>query len=178
MLTAEEFERMYERYYEVVLRYCLRRARSQDARDAAAETFAVAWRRREDLPAQAPVPWLYGTARRVLANQRRGTVRQARVKQRLSLERNPNPGPEPQVVRRIEERDLVDALYRLRPNDREIILLAAWEELPRRDIARAMGCTSNAATKRLNRALDHLAEELGSRRRRGSRFFHREGTRA
>jgi RNA polymerase sigma-70 factor (ECF subfamily) len=178
VVTTEEFERMYEMYYDAVLRYCLRRSRPQDALDAAAETFAVAWRRREDLSEQQRVPWLYATARRVLANQRRGVVRQVRAARRMHSERNHNPGPETQLVRRAEEQEVLAAVERLRPDDREIIRLAGWEELPREDIAVAMRCSPNAVTKRLNRALDHLAAEMGTRRRPGSRFFHREGSRA
>jgi RNA polymerase sigma-70 factor (ECF subfamily) len=36
------------------------------APDVVAETFLVAWRRLDDVPAD-PLPWLYGVARRVLA---------------------------------------------------------------------------------------------------------------
>ena len=66
------------------------------------------------------------------------------------------------------------ALGRLQPADREIIQLAGWEQLGRSAIATAMQCTPNAVTKRLNRALDRLARELGTRRS-GGRFFRSQG---
>ena len=60
-----------------MLGYALRRTdNTDDAADVLAETFLVAWRRPDEIP---PGPqarlWLYGTARRVLANQRRAERR-------------------------------------------------------------------------------------------------------
>ncbi len=48
-----------------------------------AETFLVAWRRLDDVPADA-LPWLYGVARRVLANERRSAGRRAALEQRVA----------------------------------------------------------------------------------------------
>lgn len=77
----EEFSALYREHYGAVLRYCRRRTDEETARDAAAETFLVAWRRREVVP-QDPLPWLYGVARRVLANAARGAGRQRRTRPR------------------------------------------------------------------------------------------------
>ena len=68
---------------------------------------------------------------------------------------------------------MVDALERLRLSDQEIIRLAGWEELGRDEIAEALQCTPNAVTKRLNRALDRLAQQLGAIERSNTRFFRR-----
>ena len=174
-MERRRFERIYADHYNEVLRYCLRRTKREDALDAAADTFVVAWRRREDMPADRPLPWLYGVAHKVLGNQRRTRIRQRRTEERLrTVAPDPDPGPEPQVVRGAEERQVLDALAVLRPHDREIIRLAAWEELSRDEIATAFDCTPNAATKQLNRALDGLAKALGSSREHGLRFFRRE----
>lgn len=169
-----QFEQLYATNYDAVLRYCLRRSKREDALDATAETFTVAWRRREDIPQSHALPWLYGVARRVLSNQRRSTGRQARTAAHLQLVNNPGPDePEPQVVRNLEAREMVDALERLRLADQEIIRLAGWEELGRDEIAEALQCTPNAVTKRLNRALDRLAQQLGAIERSHARFFRR-----
>ena len=73
-----------------------------------------------------------------------------------------------------ESADLVAALDRLSPSDQELIRLAGWEELDRDALALAVGCTANAATKRLNRALDRLGRELGVSDRVRGRFFRRK----
>jgi hypothetical protein len=68
--------------------------------DVIAETFLTAWRRIDHNPAgEAALPWLYGVARRVLANQRRGEQRRTALGERLRSElaaepydREPPPG--------------------------------------------------------------------------------------
>ena len=174
MSERHRFEQLYATHYDSVLRYCLRRSKREDALDAAAETFTVAWRRRADIPENRSLPWLYGVARRVLANQRRSIGRYEHTVAQLRLVRNPGPKePEPQVVQNQEAREMMDALDRLRPADQEIIQLAGWEELGRDEIAQALHCTPNAVTKRLNRALDRLAQQLGAIERSHALFFRR-----
>jgi RNA polymerase sigma-70 factor (ECF subfamily) len=128
-----------------VLAYCLRR-RPETAEDALAETFAVAWRRRDAIP-QEPLPWLYGVARRVLANQRRSARRQTAVADRLAAE--------PQTERR-EVEPILAALARLRPADRELLLLVAWEGLTPAQAARTLGTSAAACRVRLFRARRRL----------------------
>ena len=167
------FERVYADCYDAILRYCLRRTSREDALDAAAETFLVAWRRRVDVPVGSELPWLYGVAGRVLANQRRGRARHAAALANLESVAGPDDGPETVVIQHYESADLISALERLSVRDREVVCLAGWEELERDEIAMAMGCTPNAVTKRLGRALDRLAHELGVVERSGGRFFSR-----
>ena len=67
------FRRLYAAEVDALLGFALRRSdRPRDAADVVAETFLVAWRRFDDVPSppQARL-WLYGAARRVLADQRR-----------------------------------------------------------------------------------------------------------
>lgn len=142
--------------------------------DAAAEVFVVAWRRRSDIPKGYELPWLYGVARRVLAHQRRSDDRRRATVARLRTVENPvGAEPDLQVVLHEEIRLMVAAAQRLGPADQEVLRLAGWEELDRDELAAALGCSPNAATKRVNRALDRLANELGVARRSRNRFFSR-----
>ena len=75
---------------------------------------------------------------------------------------NPGPGPEAVVVRREEDQEVLDALSRLRPTDRELLRLAVWEELPHAAIGEILGCSAHAVDQRLYRATRRLARELGS----------------
>ncbi len=62
-----KFKRIYEAHHRRVLAYCLRRSRSEGW-DAAADTFAVAWRRIDVAPDdEGALPWLYTIGRKVLA---------------------------------------------------------------------------------------------------------------
>jgi RNA polymerase sigma-70 factor (ECF subfamily) len=173
-VTAEQrtFERLYAEHRDAVLRYCLRRTSRDDAAEAASETFVIAWRRREAIPSGFELPWLYRVASNVLANQLRSNRRRASATRRLPRQREASDDPEGQVVRSEEAREVVAAIERLAPADRELLRLAGWERLDRSEIAVALDCTPNAVTKRMGRALDGLARELGvDDRSHRSRFF-------
>lgn len=150
------FRRSFEQHLDAVHRYCRRRARPEDADDAVAEVFLVLWRRRNEIGAGADLPWLYATARRVLANQRRSLVRRMRLVDRLARE--------PVTVGRMDEPDddVRHALTRLTERDREVIRLALWEDLTTTEISRVLGCSPKAASMRLQRALDRLAQRLST----------------
>src|SRR5215467_1990764 len=89
MDRAEQFSDLYQGQYEAVLRYALRRTDPETARDVVAEAFLVAWRRLDAVPADQGEarPWLYGVARRVLANAERSRRRAERVTAKLSQQR-------------------------------------------------------------------------------------------
>jgi RNA polymerase sigma-70 factor (ECF subfamily) len=152
----ERFRSIFELHYSHIQAYARRRcADAADADDVVAETFTIAWRRLDDVPAE-PLPWLYGVARRVLANQRRGRRRWLALLDRLRREPadvpTPNDASEPVMV----------ALSRLRPPDQELLRLSAWEGLGPSEIAAALGITANAASIRLHRARNQLAAELAA----------------
>jgi RNA polymerase sigma-70 factor (ECF subfamily) len=128
-----------------------------DAEEVVAETLLVAWRRRRELPVDdEALPWLYGVARRVLANQRRSHARRRRLERLLQpLTRSSTAAEEP-----IGVDSVVAATQRLTTPDQEILRLAAWEGLSHAQIAIALGCSENAAALRLHRARQRLREEL------------------
>lgn len=161
------FRRIYDEHHAAVLSYCLRRAPLEDAKDAAAEVFMVVWRRLDDIPdGDGSLPWLYGTARRVLANQRRSLSRRMRLATRLRSNRPASPeGPETVVVRRERDREVLDALSRLRPSDREVMQLSLWEDMSQAAIGGVLGCSDRAVTMRLHRALKRLDKEYRSSHR-------------
>ena len=74
----QQFTDLYERHYGSIYAFAARRVGRQSADEIAAETFLIAWRRFASLPA-APLPWLYGTARNVLARQRDAAARDGRT---------------------------------------------------------------------------------------------------
>jgi RNA polymerase sigma-70 factor (ECF subfamily) len=84
-LATDRFRRPFAETERELLTYVLRRVdRAEDAADVVAETFLVAWRRLDKVPAGDEARlWLYGVARRQLANQRRGQLRRLRLADRL-----------------------------------------------------------------------------------------------
>jgi RNA polymerase sigma-70 factor (ECF subfamily) len=107
------FDALFASYSADIVAYCGWRADSaSDAQDAAAEVFLVAWRRLDALPeGDAARVWLYATARRVLANQRRASRRRAALHERLALDAA-SARPEPPAADR-EEALVHEALRRL-----------------------------------------------------------------
>jgi RNA polymerase sigma factor (sigma-70 family) len=152
------FEALYEANYHRVLGYALRRVGQEDAADVVAETFLVAWRRLDEVPpGDSARLWLYGTARRVLANQRRSRRRSDRLSERIRSERRPESTPrvdEPQLG------EVATAFSTLRADDRELLALVAWEGLDAGEIAQVIGCSRNAARIRIHRARRRFAHEL------------------
>ena len=149
-----DFERCFERNYGDVARFCARRAATdEDAEDAATEVFAIAWRRRDRLPGPPEDRlWLFGIARRVLANAARAERRRQRLMERLK--REPEAG-------HVEPAGLAQALAALGATDRELLLLTGWEGLTPAEIARVLNRPSALVSRRLYRARRRLADELG-----------------
>jgi RNA polymerase sigma-70 factor, ECF subfamily len=156
------FEHIYACYSSAVLAYCIRRVGRTLAADACSETFLVAWRRLDELPTEPKtLPYLYGVAARVLANQRRSLLRRRRLDWKLeSLGVAPIPDPAAIVVRQSQDAEVASAVRRLGPKDREIVMLYAWEDLPRETIAEMMGLTRAAVDQRIHRSYKRLATAL------------------
>lgn len=158
------FERLYERNQPLVRAYCVRRVGSIDAQDIESQVFAVAWRRRDDMPDQdRELPWLYGVARRTLGHHWRSTARARRLAEKAGVvPTEPSPGPEVVAAASAEHALVREALAGLKPADREVLMLAAWEGLTHAEIAEVVDCSLAAADKRVARATSRLAERYTS----------------
>jgi RNA polymerase sigma factor (sigma-70 family) len=161
-LDHESFRRLFDTAYQPLLAYALRRTRRrEDAEEIVADTLLVAWRRRQHMPGGADaIPWLYGVARRLVANQRRGQGRRRRLERVLEPLTRPTVDPGELAEAADMTRAVVAASRRLREDDQEILRLAAWEGLSHRQIAVSLGCSENAAALRLHRARQRLREEV------------------
>ena len=155
--------RAFEAHYEAISRYCHRRLPPADANDATAQVFAIAWRRIDDMPSgEGTLPWLYTVARHQVSSTRRSTRRLRNLRAKLvGQAHHPEPGPEAVIVRHAEQREVLDALARLRPQDQEILRLRAYEHLTMAEIAVVLGCSVEAAKKRSARAMQRLRDEAG-----------------
>jgi RNA polymerase sigma-70 factor, ECF subfamily len=141
----ERFRAAYKRHAPAVWRYLARRLGDDDlAEDLTSEVFVVAWRRRHDAPADS-LPWLYGVARRVLANDRRAARAHASRIRALADHLAVAAPDEPSGA-------LAAALAGLRERDREVLLLSAWEGLEPHELATALGIRPATARVRLHRA--------------------------
>jgi RNA polymerase sigma-70 factor (ECF subfamily) len=157
---AVQFEAAYRQTYGLITAYAARRCESpQDAADVVAETYAIAWRRVDELPqGQQAILWLYGVARKVLANHRRGEVRRQARNVELDAEMadlyadSPDSGITLKVI--------AEVFRSLPDSDRELLSLVAWEGLDRAQIATTLGLSRNAVRIRLHRARRRFSRAL------------------
>lgn len=159
----DRFSALYHANARSLLGFAMRRCdRPEDAADVVADTMLVAWRRIDEVPdGDVARLWLYGVARRVLANGRRSVRRRHRLGERLQ-----------QDVRRLVESagdvavgvtaslELRRALAALSVDDREVLQLTAWEGLGPQEIATLLELSPVAVRSRLHRARARLREQL------------------
>ena len=162
---------LFEAQYEAVMRYARRRTdQLADAEDLVAETFSVAWRHLHQLPPpDEQTFWLYGIARRVLANQRRGHLRRVRLDARLTQASARSAAHKSSS----NLPGVLAAMNRLSPADQEILRLVAWEGLSHAEVGVALGITPNAAGIRLHRARSRLRRAMDGATRGDLKGFHR-----
>jgi RNA polymerase sigma factor (sigma-70 family) len=153
------FEAVYAAHRGPILGYLLRRTDSaDDAADVLAETFLTVWRRLEDVPAGPDARlWLYGVARRVLANHHRGERRRSALADRLRADLAVSYQPPGYTG---ELAPIAAAYRRLPAAEREVLALSVWEGLNHGQIAVVLDCSRNAVRIRLHRARRRFAREL------------------
>jgi RNA polymerase sigma factor (sigma-70 family) len=158
----ERFEALFREHGDAVYRFALRRDPAS-ADDVVAESFLIAWRRLDDVPVDAELPWLLGVARRAYSNAWRGERRRAALLERLRGESRASTPDHTQASpsgHALLSGVLESALACLPARDRELLMLVAWDELDPSGVAQAMGCSRANVAVRLHRARKRLAREL------------------
>lgn len=155
MRDEEWFAAVYGEHYPAIVRYLRRRLPDGSViEETAQEVFVVAWRRRSDVPDHA-LPWLYGVARRLLANTRRAR-RSAPALVQLDDDRRQTGTDDAHETLL----DVRNALHALSHGDQEILRLVGWERLTLAEAAVTLGCSRATAKVRLHRARRRLRAVL------------------
>lgn len=160
-ITPERFAALFETLSPRVYAYVRRRCDLASAQDIVADTFLVAWRRRQRIPAD-PLPWLLRVASNTIANHQRGERRWMRAVNslgQLTGIAGASAGADHQVVQR---ENYLTALAALTEKEREALLLVAWDGLNSRDAAIVAGCSTRSFEVRLSRARARLVRELAA----------------
>lgn len=186
----QRFDELYRSLASPILAYAARRTTSpHDAADVMAEAFAVAWRRIDDVPAGDEArPWLYGVARGVLANHHRGDLRRRRLSERVAADLA--DAVRSSVVAHADPaddagraaRDAVGATFgvpavqaaldALDEADRELLMLLAWDDLTRFEVAQVLGCSPATLRVRLHRARSRFQTALNAHHESGPARDH------
>lgn len=160
---ARQFEGIFSACYPRVLGYAIRRTDDREAaEDAVSETFLIAWRRLDAMPAEA-LPWLLGVARKVLANQRRAAGRREPDGPLVPLEAVADPDRGAAVADLVADRQaFATAFAALGAADREVLALVSWDGLSAQEAATVLDCKPATFYLRLHRARRRLLKELGA----------------
>jgi RNA polymerase sigma-70 factor (ECF subfamily) len=144
-LHAEHFSRIYK--------YIAYRINDRDrAEELANDVFRIVW---EKQPEEPPgLGWLIATARNVLGNEYKGRRRREQLMERLAEEARINGTDGDQS----QQDNVADILARLKDKDREILMLAYWDDLTTAELAESLGCSPSAAAVRLHRARKAFAK--------------------
>lgn len=150
------FGALFEAHSRALYAYFVRRlpdgGRASDAEDLAAEVLATAWRRRDDVPDGAELPWMYRTAGYLLANHRRKM-------RALPVAVVPDePDDVDPATSAVSDDAVREVLARLSPRDRRILLLVAWDGLSGDDLAQVLGVSRGGADAALSRARARLRD--------------------
>lgn len=158
------FRELFMTHQRAVVAYVARRTDppgdTDTAQDVASAVFITAWRRLDDVGPD-PLPWLFVTARNVLADTRRGARRQRSRESRHGVDRSLNPPPVPDLADRVADGIAVrEALANLNDQERELATLVAWDDLSLVQAAQVLGISPEAARTRWKRLRSKLSEAL------------------
>lgn len=164
----DRFAVIYQRYFAEIHRYLAGRLGSDVADDLAAETFVIAFRKRDrvDRSLGQVRPWLYGIATIQVGQHRRKETRRYRALAKAggrlpaAAESHDDRVAGAVAAGRLGPR-LATALAELGQGDRDVLVLSAIGELSHEEIAVALGIPAGTVGSRLHRARRELRATLG-----------------
>ncbi|WP_458108113.1 RNA polymerase sigma factor [Arthrobacter sp. R3-55] len=138
--------------HDKVYRYFRRRTDgASTAEDLTADVFRIAWEKsRQDQELSVLV--VFGIARNVLRNHYRSTARSLNLTQQLERERTAELGS--------DDGQVMEALDRLKPEEREVLLLTYWDGFSSAEVSDLLDVTATAVRMRLHRARKELSKLL------------------
>ncbi|MGN6302720.1 MAG: sigma-70 family RNA polymerase sigma factor [Angustibacter sp.] len=165
---SEAFALLYERYVDVVYRYIYFRVGSHHvAEDLTSETFVRALRRLDSFSwtGRDIAAWFVTIARNIVFDHVKSSRYKLEVTTAELLDGDEHaPSPEQDVLQRLRDEGLVEAMRRLKPEQQECLALRFLQGLSLAETAEAMGRTAGAVKQLQLRAVRALHRELGGER--------------
>jgi RNA polymerase sigma-70 factor (ECF subfamily) len=157
----EAFGAIFDRHYDAIFRFAERRIGRDAALELASEVFLTAFRVRENYGPErtSARPWLMGIASRLVLHEQRRFARYANAVQRAASHTH-SSSTETQVLGTLELAALYEALDKIDPESRELLLLVTWEGLSYSDAAEALGVPVGTVRSRVHRVRRDLAARL------------------
>jgi RNA polymerase sigma-70 factor (ECF subfamily) len=163
------FAVIFDRHFDAVHAYLLRRVGADRADDLASATFTIAFERRGSFRAatSSARPWLFGIATNLLRNEWRAQQRALEALSHLAS-RGGDVGGGPEIDRAgqsvSEAERVAELLVDLDGDQRDVLLLYAWEGFSYQEIAAALGVPVGTVRSRLARGRARLRSLLRGER--------------
>jgi RNA polymerase sigma-70 factor, ECF subfamily len=157
---VEAYEVLVRTHQQIAYRTAYVVAGAADAQDAVQEAFLKAYhalgRFREGSSFR---PWLLRIVANEAISRRRAARRHVNLAVRAAEGRPPGdavPSPEGVALEQEQRREVIEAVGRLRADDRLVIAYRFWFEMSEAEMAEALGCARGTVKSRLSRALGRL----------------------
>jgi RNA polymerase sigma-70 factor (ECF subfamily) len=160
-MTDADFQEAFRRHKDVVHRFSYRMTGSSSAADdIVQDCFAALWRKPEAFdPSRGGLrAFLLGVARNLIRKRWRNDRRHESLQEDLDEESFVCPPLDVTAFERVEM--VARAVLLLPPLQREVVVLAEYEDMPLEEIARATGAELAAVKSRLHRARQNLRRML------------------
>ncbi len=156
-MNENEFIAAFRKYLSPVSKFLARRVHRDQVEDLASEIFEIAWRKRKSYVTGSELAWLYRIGSYVVANHRR---REAKRGTWLPLLDADLAAPSAETLG-IANVMIAEAWSQLKPSERNILALTAFEGLTVSELAETLDISANTASQRLRRARKSFEEKLG-----------------
>lgn len=152
--SRDAFEELFERHRDALYGFFRRRLASVErAEDLTQETFIAVIRNQIKYEPRAPVrTYLYGIAFRLLASERRRAARNLKMS---GLDADPSVTAPLDSALAVQQ-----ALGRIEPNEREVLMLREFEQLEYAEISQILHIPLNTVRSRLFRARAALKHQM------------------
>lgn len=170
LTDPSQFATIFDRHVDAVRRFVVRRLGSSRSDDVISEVFRVAFERRDvfDTHVESGLPWLYGIASNLVRRECRSRTRHAAALERVGGRREDMGDPYLDLVARVDARSELAGLRRavlsLTDDEREMLLLVAWEQLSPTEAAAVLSIPPATARTRLHRARQQIRRQLEQER--------------
>lgn len=166
--SPASFGELFDRHATTMFRYFVRRVGPHDADTLLGELFRIAFEKRASFDtdrAQAR-PWLYGIASNLLARHQQAEARRLKATAGLVNRSVAASDPYSEIDARLDASklwaDVAAAIVTLPKEERDTLLLFAWEGMPYDQIAAALEVPVGTVRSRLNRARRRIRELVGA----------------
>jgi RNA polymerase sigma-70 factor (ECF subfamily) len=162
---SQVFTLLVQEYQDRIFRYCMMRVGEGQGEEIAQEVFLTAWENLAKFRQESTVgTWLTGIAKNKCSQafrnrSRRQTIATTFVEDiRHQSHTEETDSPEHMIVDRVKFDDLAQGLSQLRDDERLLLTLRYYRELPVAEIAELLGKSEAAVRKRLLRSLKRMRQ--------------------